>query len=138
VMGGQAELVGYGVRPEPLAAGETAEVTTHWRLYRAPWSRLMVWMHFRADERAENQGTRFGDDYPLTGFLSELGITPQHVSIQRQMTIPGDATAGRYRIVAGLWSPATGWRLRRWWRGVLPTLDTTLELGRVEVRRPES
>jgi hypothetical protein len=54
------------------------------------------------------------------------------------MTIPGDATAGRYRIVAGLWSPATGWRLRRWWRGVLPTLDTTLELGRVEVRRPES
>jgi F5/8 type C domain-containing protein len=138
VMGGQAELVGYGVRPEPLEAGETVEVTTHWRLYRAPWSRLMVWMHFRADERAANQGTRFGDDYPLTGFLPELGITPQHVSIQRQMTIPGDATAGRYRIVAGLWSPATGWRLRRWWRGVVPTLDTTLELGRVEVTRPES
>jgi hypothetical protein len=138
VMGGQAELMGFSVEPQPLEAGDTMEVTTHWRLYRAPWSRLMVWMHFRADERTESQGTRFGDDYPLTGFLPELGVAPQHVSIQRQMTVPGDATAGRYRIVAGLWSPGTGWRLRRWWRGILPTLDTTLELGRIDVIRPDS
>jgi hypothetical protein len=138
VVGGQAELVGYEVRPQPLEAGGTVEITTHWRLYRAPWGRLMVWMHFRADERNENQGTRFGDDYPLTGFLPELGVSPQHVSVQRQLTVPADATAGSYRIVAGLWSPGTGWRLRRWWRGILPTLDTTLELGRVEVIRPAS
>ena len=138
VMGGQAELVGYDVRPEPLTAGKTAGVTTHWRLYRAPWSRLMVWMHFRADERTEPHRTRFGDDYPLTGFLPELGVAPQHVSIERQLAVPDDATAGRYRIVAGLWSPGTGWRLRRWWRGILPTLDTTLELGRVDVTRPAS
>jgi hypothetical protein len=138
VMGGQAELVGYGVRPELLKAGEAVEITTSWRLFRAPWGRLMVWTHFRADERAENQGTRFGDDYPLTGFLPELGVTPQHVSIPRTIAVPGDATAGRYRIVAGLWNPGTGWRLRRWWRGVLPTLDTTLELGRVDVVRPAS
>jgi F5/8 type C domain len=138
VMGGQAELVGYEVRPEPLEAGTTVEVTTHWRLHRAPWGRLMVWIHFRADGRTENHGTRFGDDYPLTGFLPELGVRPQHLSIHRQLTVPPDATAGPYRVVAGLWNPGTGWRLRRWWRGVLPTLDTTLSLGRVEVIRSDS
>jgi hypothetical protein len=138
LMGGQAELVGYGVRPEPLEAGRMVEVTTHWRLYRAPWGRLVVWMHFRADNRSENHGTRFGDDYPLTGFLAELRVSPQHLSILRQLTVPDDATAGRYRIVAGLWNPGTGWRLHRWWRGFLPILDTTLELGRVDVIRPHS
>jgi hypothetical protein len=136
VMGGQAELMGYDVVPQPLRAGETVEITTHWRLYRAPWARLMAWVHLRADNRPDNQGTRFGDDYPLVGFLPELGVSPQHMSVRRQITVPADATAGRYRVVAGLWSPGSGWRLHRWWRGMLPTLDTTLALGRVEVVRP--
>ena len=136
LMGGQAELVGYDVRPEPLRAGEPLELTTHWRLHRAPWGRLMGWVHLRAASRPDNQGTRFGDDFPLAGFLPELGVAPQHMSIQRRIPVPRDATAGRYRLVAGLWSPGSGWRLHRWWRGVLPTLDTTLELGRVELVRP--
>ena len=137
VIGGQAELVGYDVRPEPLHAGDTVEVTPTGAL-PAPWVRSMVWMHFRADERSENQRSRFGDDYPLAGFLPELGVRPQHLSIQRRLTVPKDVTAGRYRVVAGLWNPGTGWRLRRWWHGILPTLDTTLELGRVDVIRPGS
>jgi 4-amino-4-deoxy-L-arabinose transferase-like glycosyltransferase len=136
VMGGQAELVGYGVLPEPLRAGEPVDLTTHWRLHRAPWGRLMVWTHFRADGGADHQGTRFGDDYPLVGFLPELGVSPQHVSIRRRIGVPADAAAGPYRVVAGLWSPGSGWRLHRWWRGVVPTLDTTLALGRVDVVRP--
>ena len=137
-MGGLAELVGYDVRPQPLRAGEAVELTTHWRLYRAPSGRLMVWVHLRADTRSDNQGTRFGDDYPLPGLLAELGPAPQHVSVRRRITVPADATPGRYRLVAGLWSPGSGWRLHRWWRGIVPTLDTTLELGRVEVVRPAS
>jgi hypothetical protein len=136
VVGGLAELVGYDVRPEPLRAGETAELTTHWRLYRRPWGRVMVWVHLRADNRPDGQGTRFGDDYPLPTFLPQLGSAPQHVSVHRRITVPADATAGRYRVVAGLWNPGLGWRFHRWWRGILPTLDTTLELGRVEVVRP--
>jgi len=135
-MGGQAELVGYGVHPEPLRAGATVDLTTLWRLHRAPWGRLMVWTHFRADGGPDRPGTRFGDDYPLVGFLPELGVTPQHVSIRRRIGVPADATAGPYRVVAGLWSPGSGWRLHRWWRGLVPTLDTTLALGRVDVVRP--
>jgi 4-amino-4-deoxy-L-arabinose transferase-like glycosyltransferase len=136
VMGGLAELVGYDLKPQPLRAGETVELITHWRLYRRPCGDVMVWVHLRADDRPGHQGTRFGDDYPLTGFLPELGLTPQHVSVHRRITVPADATAGRYRLVAGLWNPGSGWRLHRWWRGILPTLDTALALGRVEVVRP--
>ena len=134
-LGGQAELLGYEITPQPLRAGEPAELTTHWRLHRAPWGRLMAWVHLRAEDRAEGQGTRFGDDYPLAGFLPELGA-PQHLAVRRRIVVPADAAAGRYRLVAGLWNPASGWRLHRWWRGILPTLTTTLALGRVEVVRP--
>ena len=134
VMGGVAELVGYDLRPQTLRAGERVELTTHWRLHRAPSENLMIWVHFRAD----NHGTRFGDDYPLPSFLPELGPAPQHVSVRRRITVPAEATPGRYRLVAGLWSPGSGRRLHRWWRGILPTFDTTLGLGRVEVVRPTS
>ncbi|HEX2481875.1 MAG TPA: hypothetical protein VHQ69_08350 [Methylomirabilota bacterium] len=134
VMGGVAELVGYDLRPQTLRAGERVELTTHWRLHRAASENLMIWVHFRADKH----GTRFGDDYPLPSFLPELGPAPQHVSVRRRITVPAEATPGRYRLVAGLWSPGSGRRLHRWWRGILPTFDTTLGLGRVEVVRPTS
>jgi 4-amino-4-deoxy-L-arabinose transferase-like glycosyltransferase len=132
-MGGQVELLGYDVAPQPLRAGDPVELTTHWRLHRAPWGRLMAWAHFRAEGSA-GRGSRFGDDYPLVGFLPELGA-PQHLSMRRRILVPADAAAGRYRLVAGVWNPTSGWRLHRWWRGLVPTWTTTLPLGRVEVRR---
>jgi hypothetical protein len=127
------ELVGFDVAPQPLRAGDPVELTTHWRLHRAPRGRLMAWAHFRAEGPA-GRGSRFGDDYPLIGFLPELGA-PQHLSMRRRIIVPADAAAGRYRLVAGVWNPTSGWRLHRWWRGLVPTWTTTLPLGRVEVRR---
>ena len=135
LMGGVAELVGYDLRPQTLRAGERAEMTTHWRLHRASSGRLMIWIQFRA---ANKGGTRFGDDSPLPEFLPELGAAPQHVSVRRRITVPADAPPGRYRLVAGLSSPGSGRRLHRWWRGILPTFDTTLGLGRVEIMSPAS
>jgi hypothetical protein len=134
LMGGVAELVGYDVAPEPLRAGETVDLTTRWRLHGAPSRQLMVWVHLKAD----NQATRFGDDYPLPGRLPGLGPDPQHVSVRRRLSVPADAVPGRYRLVAGVWNPASGSRLHRWWGGLVPTLKTSLELGRVEVVRPPS
>jgi hypothetical protein len=57
------------------------------------------------------------------------------VSVRRQVAVPAEATPGRYRLVAGVWNPASGRRLHRWWRGLVPTRETALELGRVEVVR---
>ena len=42
-------------------------------------------------------------------------------------------SGGRYRLVAGVWNPATGGRLRRRWGGLVPTFDTAVELGTLEV-----
>jgi 4-amino-4-deoxy-L-arabinose transferase-like glycosyltransferase len=133
VMGRVVELLGYDVTPEPLRAGEAVLVTTRWRLHGEASRDLMVWVHFRAEGRRDGEGTRFGDDYPLPGFLPEVGAGPQHVSIRRRLLVPADAVPGQYRIVAGVWDPRSGWRLRRWWRGLVPTLETSLSLGRVEV-----
>jgi hypothetical protein len=135
-MGGIVELAGYEMTPQPLRAGETAELTTHWRLLRMPAAQHMVWVHLRAADRTDDQATRFGDDFPLPGFLPELGRAPQHVSVRRRLRIPDGAVPGQYRLVAGVWNPATGWRMHRWWRGLVPTLETALSLGRVEVVRP--
>jgi hypothetical protein len=135
MLGGVVELLGYDVAPRPLRIGETVELTTRWRLHSASTRGLMVWVHLRADDRTETRDTRFGDDYPLPWLLSHLGPGPQEVSVRRQVAVPAEATPGRYRLVAGVWNPASGRRLHRWWRGLVPTRETALELGRVEVVR---
>ena len=137
VMGRVAELLGYDIEPLPLRTGEPVEIAMHWRLRGTPASSLMVWVHFRAEGRSD-EDARFGDDYPLASFLPELGPAPQHVMVRRRMTVPAELAPGRYRLVAGVWNPGSGWRLHRWWRGLVPTLERTLPLGRVEVVRGAS
>jgi hypothetical protein len=138
VIGGVVELQGYDVSPQPLRAGEAVDVTTHWRVLADTASPLMVWVHFRAVAQPEGPETHFGDDYPLPGLLAEIGPGPQHVRVRRRLSVPADLAPGRYRLVAGVWNPRSGRRLHRWWRGLVPTLETTLALGRVEVVRPGS
>ena len=107
----------------------------HWRLHGELAPNLMVWVHFRAQDQSDNEGARFGDDFPLPGFLAGLGPAPQDVMVRRRIVVPADQAPGRYRLVAGVWNPRSGWRLHRWWRGLVPTLDRSLALGRVEVVR---
>ena len=135
VMGGAAELVGYDIAPLPLRAGEPVELTMHWRLRGGLAPNLMVWVHFRAQDQPDNEGAWFGGDSPLPGFLPEIGPAPQHVMVRGRILVPADQAPGRYRLVAGVWNPRSGWRLHRWWRGLVPTLDRALALGRVEVVR---
>jgi 4-amino-4-deoxy-L-arabinose transferase-like glycosyltransferase len=135
VLGGVAELLGYDVAPDRVRAGEALELTTHWRLRGAHSPHLMVWVHLRPQDAPDGGAARLGDDYPLPGLLPEIGPAPQHTRVWRRIVVPPDAPPGRYRLVAGVWNPRSGWRLHRWWRGVVPTFATTLELGRVEVMR---
>jgi hypothetical protein len=135
-MGRVAVLRGYDITPQPLRAGEMVELTTHWSALREPSSQLMVWVHFRAEGQPEGPDTRFGDDYPLPGLVPEVGPAPQHVSVRRRLLVPAEVVAGRYRLVTGVWTPGSGRRLHLWWRGLVPTFETTLSLGRVEVARP--
>jgi 4-amino-4-deoxy-L-arabinose transferase-like glycosyltransferase len=135
VLGGVVELQGYGIEPQPLRAGEAVDLTTHWRVLSDTASPLMVWVHFRAVGQPEGPETHFADDFPLPGLLSELGSGPQHVSVRRRLSVPPNLAPGRYRVLIGVWNPGSGWRLHRWWRGLVPTFETTLGLSRVEIVR---
>jgi hypothetical protein len=135
-MGRIVELHGYDVAPQPLRAGEVVEITSHWRVLGRVPPNLMVWMHLRAEGRPDGPDTRFGDDFALPGLLSDVGPRPQHVTVRRRLLVPAGLVPGRYRLVMGVWDPGSGRRVHRWWRGVVPTLETTVPLGRVEVVRP--
>jgi 4-amino-4-deoxy-L-arabinose transferase-like glycosyltransferase len=131
VFGRTVELLAVELAPGPVRPGETLDVTYRWRLLAAPREPLVVYVHFRG---TAGQPARFGDDHPLPPAIPELGL-PQHVTERRQVVVPADLSPGRYRIVAGVWDPRSGHRLRRWW-GPLPVLGPTVELGAVEVRPP--
>jgi hypothetical protein len=133
VFGRLVELTGYDVVPARVRPGEPIDLTYHWRLLASPPTPLSVYVHFRGDQ---GQRTRFGDDHPLPAPIPGLGAGPQHVSERRRILVPAEAEPGRYRLVAGVWSPASEARLRRWWRGIVPTLDTTIEIGTIEVLPP--
>ena len=127
-LGGVVELSGLTVRPARARPGEALEVTYYWRLLRPPSEPLAAYLHFRGDG-ARN---RFGDDHALPEPIAGLP-RPQVVVERRRIVVPADVEPGRYRLVAGVWNPATGGRLRRWWGGLVPTLDTAVELGTLEV-----
>jgi hypothetical protein len=129
VMGRTVELVGMDVDPIQPRPGDTLQVAYHWRLLGPVPEQLTVYVHFRG----QGGRTRFEDDHPLPGPIPGLPA-PQDVVERRRVTVPQDAEPGRYRLVAGVWDPATGGRLRRWWRGLVPTLETAVELGTVDIR----
>jgi hypothetical protein len=129
VMGRAVELVGFDIGPVPSRPGDTLQIAYHWRLLAPVPDSLSVYVHFRG----EGGRTRFVDDHPLPAPIPGLPA-PQAILERRRVSVPRDAEPGRYRLVAGVWDPATGGRLRRWWRGLVPTLETTVELGTVEIR----
>jgi hypothetical protein len=133
VLGGVVELLGYDVGPLPGRPGGAVEVTTHWRLLRQPARPLWAWWHFRG----EHGVARFGDDYPIPRPLGGFDGGPEHVRLRRRVRVPTGTAPGPYRMVVGVWDPATGARLHARWGGLLPTLTTALRVGAIEVRGPE-
>ncbi len=94
--------------PQPLRAGEPAELTTHWRLHRAPWGRLMVWVHLRAEDRPGRPGhpiRRRLSRWPASCPSSASPAAPEHPAADHgaRATPPLDGT---------VWSPASGARRR--------------------------
>jgi hypothetical protein len=132
VFGRVVELTGYDVSPAAVPPGRTLEVTYRWRLLAEPRRSLVAYVHIR---REGGPGPRLGDDHSLPPPIRGLAV-PQTVVERRVVQIPPDAPPGRYRVLLGVWSPESGDRLHRWWRGWLPTPGETVELGAFEVLPP--
>ncbi len=130
VFGRAVELVGSDVAPPRVRPGDAVEVAYHWRLLAVPPAPLAAYVHFGHAGRKED---RFSDDHYLPERLRGLGDGPQLVMERRRVVVPPDTPPGRYRVVLGVWDPASGARLRRWLAGLLPTPSRTVELATVEV-----
>ena len=69
---------------------------------------------------------------PSTRFVVTDG--PQDVTERREIRVPPDAPVGTYRVVVGVWNPASRERLHRWAGGLVPTWRDDVEVGTVEIR----
>ena len=129
VFGRGVELLGYQVTATRLHPGETLDLVAHWRLGE-PVKGLAAYVHFVG---VGGQHARFADDHALPERIRGLTETPQVVMERRRVSVPPDTPPGTYRVVLGIWHPASGQRLRRWIAGILPAGSSSVDLGIIEV-----
>jgi dolichyl-phosphate-mannose-protein mannosyltransferase len=132
VFGGGVALLGFDLNPTRVQPGGALEVAYHWRL-PATSRALAAYIHFVPQQGARG---RFADDYGLPEPIRSLGEQTQAIRLGRQVRVPAGTPPGTYRVVAGVWNPATGHRLHRWWHGVVPGPTRTVDLGTVEILPP--
>jgi hypothetical protein len=131
--GRRVALDGVALGPGPVAPGDVVEARYRWRLLGPTRRPLTATVHLRGERH------RFGDDHRLPPWipgLAEGAAGPQHLLIERRVTVPPGTPPGTYRVVVGVWDPSTGTTLRRFWRGLVPTLEATVEVGAVQVHGP--
>jgi 4-amino-4-deoxy-L-arabinose transferase-like glycosyltransferase len=123
------ELVGCQVTPRRLRPGEALDLVAYWRL-REPAGGLAAYVHFVG---VGGQRGRFAEDHRLPERIRGLTEAPQAVMERRRILVPAETPPGTYRVVLGVWHPASGQRLRRWIAGVLPAWSPSVDVGTVEV-----
>jgi len=129
--GRAVELVGCQAPPSRVRPGEALDLVYHWRLLE-PATGLAAYTHFiRVGERG-----RFGDDHGLPERIRGLTEGPQAIMVRRRTIVPPGTPPGTYRVLLGVWRPASGERLRRWFAGILPAWSPSVELGTIEVVKP--
>lgn len=104
-LGQVATLVGANVSPEDvdLTPGAVLKVTLLWRAEAETATSFRVFLHLVDSEGklvAQSDGVPDNWTRPTTGWVSGEVITDA-----RDLTIPEDAEAGSYRVVAGLYGP---------------------------------
>jgi hypothetical protein len=106
-------------------------VTLYWAAYRRPAQDYTVFVHVYD---AAGKLVTSHDGPPLFGYLpTSTWGTPDIVSDRHAIPLPDDWTSGEYRLVAGLYDPATARRLPLVDAQGVQIGDST-ELERVTVR----
>jgi hypothetical protein len=99
-------LAGYDLVQEP----DAVHVILDWETARALDADYAVFVHVR-DSRgeivAQSDGTPLGGAWP-----TNLWPTDYRLSDARTIALPSDLPQGEYEVVAGLYDPVTGERLR--------------------------
>ena len=127
---GKLRLLGFNLAPEPVKAGQLLPVTVYWESLAPMTSRYRGFVHLVAAD-----DSRWGqhDDDPACRLLT-TDMRPGQRSF-RQFRLPVDPAAppGEYRVVFGLYDPATLERLEISDETTGQPAGNSLVLGRVKV-----
>ncbi len=106
--GDAIELVGYDA-PERLAPGETLWVALYWHALRPVREDLKVFVHLFGPEGelvAQSDAVPAAWSYPTTAWQPGEYVRDRHA-----IPLSADLPRGDYRVLAGLYDPASGERL---------------------------
>ncbi len=120
------QLLGYELAAGPLAPGDALAVTLYWQ---ARAEMAVDYTVFAQLLNSANQVVAQVDTPPLAGAAPTTTWLPgEFLTDPYRLPLPADLPPGQYRLIAGLYDPATGQRL--------PTSSTSdfVELGRVTVK----
>ena len=107
-VGQSARLAGYDL-PTDARAGGQATITLYWQATGSPEGIYTVFVHF-VDSQGRLVAQR--DAMPLGGRASTNTWLPGDAYADRYaIDLPADLPSGDYRVVIGMYSPATGKRL---------------------------
>ncbi len=132
-LGASLALAGYDLASEQGTAGQPVGVTLYWRALAAPLADSTRFLHLvdaGGALRAQTDGTPANGQRPTSGWLANEVVTDA-VSL----SLPSDLPAGRYRLLTGLYDPATLARLPARDATGQPWPDDAVVLGEVEVTR---
>ncbi|MFN8483659.1 MAG: glycosyltransferase family 39 protein [Anaerolineae bacterium] len=132
-LGTAIALLGYDVAPAQPTAGGSLDVMLHWRAVAAPdtsYARFLHLVDTAGQIRAQADSAPADGQRPTTGWVGD-----EVVSDRVRLSLPADLPPGRYRLVTGLYDPATLARLPAVDDGGRPLADNAVVLGEIEIGR---
>jgi hypothetical protein len=108
-LGGQVEFLGYDLKADRVAAGDTLQLILYWRALAGMETSYKVFTHLLGDD-----GRLWGqkDDFPGHGALPTTGWAEGEVIVDEyEIAVGPEAPDGDYQLEIGMYDPASGARL---------------------------
>jgi hypothetical protein len=108
-LGEQVEFLGYGLKTDRIAAGDTLHLTLYWRALAGMETSYKVFTHLLGED-----GRVWGqkDDFPGQGTLPTTGWAEDEVIVDEyEITVDPEARTGDYQLEIGMYDPDSGARL---------------------------
>jgi hypothetical protein len=111
VLGGRVELTGFALDEDALRAGKPAQLTLFWKAIEPVRGYYKVFVHLR---NAGNQNVAQADHTPsesLDAMPTRQWPVGEVIPDLSYLTVPARLPAGEYRLLVGMYDPATSERL---------------------------
>jgi len=120
-------FLGITIDEKDAACGYIDEIDFFWKFKKKPHKNIVLFLHFMKGEKIIFQGDHF---FPCRT-VENVGIQPKDIFREHYLLkIPGDIKPGAYDIIAGLWIPKEGKRIR-----IIGAKKTAVNIGTLILRR---